>query len=315
MGTPALSSFVDYPASNLTLNNILSDDALGALKIAPLHPVDDKSGKILQFSQDDLLRVEVAPMLGSDEHPVGGQGLSSVSYDCEKFGIARDFNADLKARYNNSPAKWRENGRAYVETQLKLKLEMETCATLFAASWGASTAVSNAWTDKVNGTPLEDVAAAKERMRTATGGYMPNRGAIAADAFDALIRHPQLIELYKHTRGGVLNADILASLFGLERLVVFGASRNTAAAGASASYSDIASGEMVLLYVDDTEGEDIPTAMRSVTYRGFEGMDYGMQIREFDLTHRNETTRIAGDLYLDVVVTSAALGQRLTGCA
>lgn len=314
MGEPALSSFVDHVASNVTLNNILNDDALGATKVSPLHPVDDKSGKIMRFSQDDLLRVEVQPIKGSQEHPVGGQALDTVSYDCEKFGIARDFDAELKARYNNSPARWRENGRRYLEAQLKLKLEMQTAATLFSSAF-SSTAAGDAWSDKVNATPLDDVAARIEAIRTATGGYKPNVGAIAADAFDAARRHPQLVELYKHTQGGILSEQILAELFGLDRLVVFGASRNTANKGATASYSDIASGQMVLLYVDDTEGEDIPTAMRSVTYRGFEGMDYGMQIREIDMPWRNETTRLAGDLYLDVVVTSAALGARLTGLA
>ncbi len=75
------------------------------------------------------------------------------------------------------------------------------------------------WSDYTNSDPVSDVNDAKEAIRQQTGVY-PNVFEISATVFRQLKEHPKLLDKIKYTQKGVLTADLLASVFEVDKVLI-----------------------------------------------------------------------------------------------
>lgn len=77
---------------------------------------------------------------------------------------------------------------------------------------------SSKWTDP-SSTPSKDVETAKEAIR-ASIGRRPDTGVVSAKAFAALKNNPSILDRIKYTGRDSVTEDLLANLWGLQRVVV-----------------------------------------------------------------------------------------------
>ncbi|MBS0367617.1 MAG: major capsid protein [Proteobacteria bacterium] len=110
-------------------------------------------------------------------------------------------------------------------TQDIIQLRTEFAAAGLAtnlANYGANNKVTlsgtSKWTDP-NSAPSKDVEAGKEAIRAATG-RRPDTGVVSAKAFAALKNNPSILDRIKYTGRDSVTTDLLANLWGLQRVAV-----------------------------------------------------------------------------------------------
>ncbi len=115
-----------------------------------------------------------------------------------------------------------------------------------------------------NSDPIKLINEQKRAMQQNTG-RMPNRLAMGANVFDALTQHEGILERVKY--GGTtanpadITKNVLAQLFGVEKLVVMQSIYNKAAMGAEADMSFIGDpNAMLLAYATNAPAVDEPSA-------------------------------------------------------
>ena len=113
------------------------------------------------------------------------------------------------------------------------------------------------------GTPSADVETAKEAIRASTGMY-PNVVLLSALAFKAAKNNPKVVERFKYVSKDSITAEMLASLWEVERVVV---GRAVTASDAGA-FSDIWGNNAVVAYAPQQ-----PSGMEEPSY----GYTYTME--------------------------------------
>jgi hypothetical protein len=115
-----------------------------------------------------------------------------------------------------------------------------------------------------NSDPVAIVDAEKTAMEQETG-YMPNRIALGVNVFNALKKHPAILERVKYggstANPATITENVLAQLFGVERLSVQRSIMNKAEFGEAAKMEYIGDPDSFLLaYATDTPSIDQPSA-------------------------------------------------------
>lgn len=123
-----------------------------------------------------------------------------------------------------------------------------TTAANYAAGHNTTLAGVNQWSDPANSNPKSDVDAARDKIAT-DAGVLPNVMGIPWGVVQKLKLHNKITDAFKYTQGGVITTDMLANYFEVERIVITGAVKNTAAEGQAAALSRIWGKDVFLLYV------------------------------------------------------------------
>jgi hypothetical protein len=130
------------------------------------------------------------------------------------------------------------------------------------------------WSDYTNSVPFTNVQTGIQTVQKAIG-RKPNMLLLGQETFDKLINHPDVVEKAKYTSAASISEDMLARIFGVERVLVAGAVRNTADEGAADSMGYIAGKHAWLLYVNPRMG------LRSVGF-GFQPYFEQKQVMKWD---------------------------------
>jgi hypothetical protein len=94
------------------------------------------------------------------------------------------------------------------------------------------------WDDYANSDPIGDVQTGIDAINLATSAAPSEMTVVMGyPVYVALRNHPQIIERIKHSQLGILDEGLLAQVFGVKRVIVGSATKNTANAGATASMS------------------------------------------------------------------------------
>lgn len=75
------------------------------------------------------------------------------------------------------------------------------------------------WSTAANSTPIQDVKMWREAVADFTG-MLPNVGVFGVSVFNVLTEHAQITEKIKYTQKGIVTEELLASVLGLDRVVV-----------------------------------------------------------------------------------------------
>jgi hypothetical protein len=132
---------------------------------------------------------------------------------------------------------------------LRLEKAMADTARL-AASYGAANKITlsgtSQWSD-FSGTsdPVAVIEAGKEAVR-AKIGKRPNTAIIGAKVFSALKQHPKIVDRIKYTGRDVATPELLAALFGLEKVLV----GDAVYADDAGNFTDVWGKDVVLAYTE-----------------------------------------------------------------
>ena len=120
---------------------------------------------------------------------------------------------------------------------------------------GSHATPASLWSSSTAGTsdPFGDIQTAKSAIRSTTG-LEANTIIFGREVYDALTKHADIIDRIKYVQKGVVTADILASLFDVDRVLVGNAIKNTGSEGLADSFADVWGKNTVLAHL--TNGVD-----------------------------------------------------------
>lgn len=165
------------------------------------------------------------------------------TYSCEEEALAAGVD---KRERDNADDPIRPDQRATAAAKIGIELAREariaalvTNAANYAASHKQTLAVATQWSH-ADSDPLQAKLDA-EAVIEQDAGVSVNTAVIPKAIYNRLLRHPDIIDAFKYTRGGAITKEMLASYFDIEpdRFLVPGAVKNTAALGAAASLARI----------------------------------------------------------------------------
>lgn len=249
-----------------------------AKAIFPICPVQLSSDNYYIFNKEDLLRDnwqrkpaygKVAPAVVS-EH--------TETYNCQVdqmiMGIDQIRMTDLNRRQGPSVSNVKQQRTKTIAEQANIHQDVH-----FADKYFRAGAWKDEWTglDDVNVTgkqfikfsnhnsdPITFIDGRKTAMHQETG-RTPNRLAIGANVFDALKAHPAILERVKYggstANPASVTENVLAQLFGVEKLVVLKSIMNKADMGAEANMQFIGDPNSFLLaYATNSPSVEEPSA-------------------------------------------------------
>ncbi len=217
----------------------------------PLVPVAQRAGKIVTFGKESFMAYDTARAPGSAVKRIN-LGYSSGSYGLVDHALAAAVPIELLEEAKAVPGV--DMASAAVRTvqnalTLRLEVDQATVATT-AGSYGSgnkTTLTSTAQWSDFSGTsdPINDIETAKEAVRSGVG-LRANTIVMGAKVFAKLRQHPKVVDRMKYTGRDVATAEILAALFGVQRVLVGDAITATDAG----VFSDVWGKFVVVAYTD-----------------------------------------------------------------
>lgn len=250
-----------------------------AKAIFPICPVELSSDIYYRFSKEDLLRDNW------QRKPEYGQVMPAVisedtdTYHCQVdqmiMGISQIRQTDLTRRQGTAFARNpRQQRTKTMAEQANIHQDIMFAKQYFSAGKWANewtgiddTAVSGKQFIKFsngNSDPIKFIDSQKTKMNEQTG-RTPNKLAIGANVFDALKLHPGILERVKYggstANPAQVTENVLAQLFGVDKIVVLKSIYNKAEQGMDAEMSFIGDpNAMLLAYATDNPHPEEPSA-------------------------------------------------------
>ena len=249
-----------------------------AKAIFPICPVDQSSDNYYIFDKEDLLRDnwKRKPAYGKVDPAVVSE--HTETYNCKVdqmiMGIDQIRQTDLQRRQGPTIRDPRIQRTKTIAEQANIHQDVLFAEDYFKAGvWGNeftgvdSTSPTTGQFIKFsndNSDPIKFIDEQKTAVNEVTG-RTPNRLALGAHVFDALKAHPAILERVKF--GGstpnpaTVTENVLAQLFGVEKLVVLRSIMNKAPLGAGADMGYIGDPDAFLLaYATNSPSVDEPSA-------------------------------------------------------
>lgn len=311
---------INAALTEISVGYVLRTDQFIAPRVFPDIGVQYQSNSYWIHSREDWFRSDVQLRAPATETPGGGWRLTSATYFADVYGIHKDI--DDQTRSNADPAiNLERDATLWVTNQLLLKRDNLWASKFFTTGvWNTDlTGVSGSpgstevrqWSDYTNSNPIIDL---RKQITTVAGttGYRPNTLVIGAQVWQALADHPKLLERIQYTQKGMVTEDLLASLLGLDRVIVAYGIQNTAAEGATGSYSYQFGKAALLMYVPPNPGLMQPSAGYTFSWTGYLGAGaMGNRIKNFRM-EPIASDRVEGEMAFDMKVISADLGVFFT---
>lgn len=324
MPNPAQADLhINQPLTNVSVAYIQKADAFIATKVFPIVQVQKQSDLYWKYSKSDWRRTDVERRAPSTETPGVGWNVDTDTYFAHVYGVHKDIDDQLRA---NADSNFRldSDATAFVTNQLLLKRDIDWAATYFKAGvWGTDYTGVGAtpgageflqWNLSTSD-PINQMAGLQIDFIQETG-FKANTMVVGANVLKALKNHPGIIDRIKYTQKGIVQTDLLSTLFDVERILVSYATvasgpqvPDAAAQDAAASYGFIANPNSVLLcYTPSSPSIMQPAAGYTFTWNGYlNGNAQGIRMSRF----RQEairSDRIEGEMTYDMRAISPDVG-------
>jgi len=324
MPNPAQADLhINQPLTNVSVAYIQKADAFIATKVFPIVQVQKQSDLYWKYSKSDWRRTDVERRAPSTETPGVGWNVDTDTYFAHVYGVHKDIDDQLRA---NADSNFRldSDATAFVTNQLLLKRDIDWAATYFKAGvWGTDyTGVGASPTGNQflqwnlsTSDPISQLATLQIDFIQETG-FKANTMVVGANVLKALKNHPGIIDRIKYTQKGIVQTDLLSTLFDVERILVSYATvasgpqvPDAAAQDAAASYGFICNPNGVLLcYTPSSPSIMQPAAGYTFTWNGYlNGNAQGIRMSRF----RQEairSDRIEGEMTYDMRAISTDVG-------
>ena len=327
MSQPTINAVhVNGPLTNISVAFLQNATNFIAGQVFPNVPVRFRSDRYYTFDRGYFNRDEAqerAP--GAESAGSGFEVDNTPTYYARVNAHHHDIADQIRA--NADPQVDMDRMAAeLVAHKLLIKREKDWVSKFFASSiWTGGDVVGVAsnpsagtsvikWSDYVASDPIGDVDAAKAAILENTG-LLPNVLVLGYKVFDALKRHPDIIDLIKYSGGvsptnpALITPQALAAVFGVDRVVIASAIENVGKEGQANDHKFIAGSNAMLCHAATSPGLLTPTAGYTFSWTGFMGQTnaMGFATKRFYLDAK-EATRVEGQMAYDQKVISADLG-------
>ncbi len=240
--------YLDQPLNNVSVG-YMNDDYY-AERIFPIVPVQKQSGRYWVFSKEKFRRYETIRHAKSEAREIAPWTLSNQLYFCDDHSL-KDSIAD-EERANSDGTDLEINTVQNLMDSILLDLEIRV-QTLLSGGTVPNTTLSGTsqWSDYTNSDPIAAVEAQKTVIKKAIA-KVPNTLAVSYPVYATLRQHPRIIDRFKYTQVGLLQADHLKAAFDVDNFWVMGAELDTATEGQSPTLDFVWKKDAFLAYIPDS---------------------------------------------------------------
>lgn len=287
---------VNVPLTNMSVAYMQENTNFIANRVFPAIPVQAQTGLFWKYNRADWNRTEVKLRAPSTETAGVGYSVTTDTYFTQPYGLHRDIDDQLRANADSNFSLDRE-AIDFLAQQFLQKWELDWFATFMANSVWANERTGVAGTPSTNefkqfndaaSDPVETFRKYMTEFQLASGGYRPNVCVMSRQVFDVLLDHPDIIDRIKYGQtpgaAAAANAQILASLLGIERLEVSDAIKNTADEKATEVLAWHAGKSILLAYAPARPSLRTPSAAYNFVWSGYTGVStLGTRVLKFRL--------------------------------
>ncbi len=321
MPQPTLSQVhIDAPLTNLSVAYMQKQENFIADKVFPIVPVDKKSNKFFVYRKNDWFRDEAQRRADGTESAGSGYNLDTDSYSADVWAFHKDV-GDQVLNNADAPLTPLREASEFVTHRLLLRRELQFVSDYFTTGvWGTDeTGVASSpssgeflqWNSS-SATPIDDIESAKSSI-LGTTGFEANTLVLGYDVFKALKNHSTIVDRYKYTQAGAyVTEDLLAKVFGVQRVLVAKSVKATNNEGAAGAYAFAFGKAALLCHVAPNPGLLTPSAGYTFAWTGVsEGLGSTLGVSQFRMEHL-KATRVEGQVAFDNKVVGADLGYFFT---
>lgn len=226
--------------------------------IAPLFKTNSIKGVYEKRERQRMGKVDTKRGLGETYKRKEPSKAELIPYMNEDNGLIVPVPMEIVDGYNATDL-FGEKANASAEAQIEiLKAHADaTRSTVWADSQtgfnniygSANVNVPSTKWDASGSTIEDDIKKAKNRVRL-NSGVQPNVIAMNQEVFDAITSNANssIYDKLKYTSGQSITRQMLAGLFGVDEIIVFGELNDTANAGQTVAYADLFSEDAVLIF-------------------------------------------------------------------
>ena len=328
---------VNIPLSNISIAYLQSLDEFVADKVFPLVPSDKQSNRYYTYDRADWMRSQAQVRAPASESAGGGWRVDNTpNFFCIPIAIHKDI--DDQTRSNADPViNMDRDATEWVTRQMALKREIDFTTKFFTTGvWTGATGVGGGadgadivgggaagsntvkYWDTTGSLPIQDIWTQQVGIKRLTG-YKPNVLLIGPFVLKALVNHADVLDRIKYTQRGVVDTDILASLFSVEKVMVAWGVKATSAEGvqqaagaatASPETFDFIFGKHAMLcYAAPSPGLMVPSAGYTFSWTGYLGAGAaGNRIKRFRMEPL-ASDRVEGEMSYDQKMIGSDLGM------
>jgi hypothetical protein len=299
---------VNAPLTQISIAFLQSADQFIADKVFPMVPVTHQSDRYYEYLRGNWFRSSAQSRAPGTESAGGGWKMKTdSSYFADVKAVHKDVDDQIRANQDSVIDMDRDATR-WVTQQLLLKRDIDWAESFFkTGAWGSDITVPAKWSSALS-TPIEDIRTQYYEILKSTG-YKPNTLVLGAEVHRALVDHPSFVDRIKFTQRGVVDTEIMASVLGLDRVLVASAVQNSAAEGALTDSYDFILGKSALL----TYAAPSPSLMEAsggyiFSWSGPFGSVSGTRIKRFRMDPLS-ADRVEGEMAYDMKQVSPDLGK------
>lgn len=303
---------VDAILTNISVAYMQKADNFIATKVFPIVPVDKQSDLYFKYTKADWFKDEAKPRADATESAGSGYNLGTDSYLATVYAIHKDIGEQTRSNADN-PLNMDRDATEFVTSRLMLREEVQWVADYFKTGvWGTDVTPTNLWSDYTNSDPLTDVETGKETILLNTG-YEPNTLVLGYQVFRQLKNHPDIVDRYKYTSADAITEEMMAALFGVDRVLVAKAIYNNSAEGHADNYAFTHGKNALLCYSAPSPSLLAPSAGYVFAWRGVsEGLGNNIGIKNIPMPWLG-ANRIEGQIAFADKVVGSDLGYFFSG--
>jgi len=320
MPQPSINSVhIDAILTNISVAYMQKAENYIADKVFPVVPVDKKSNKFFTYTKNDWFRDEAQRRADATESAGSGYSLNTDTYSAEVFAFHKDV-GDQTLANSDAPLSPLREAAEFVTNRMLLRKEIQFVSDFIKTGvWGTDlTGVSGTpstnefkqWSDFANSDPLEDIELAKETILSTTG-FEANTLVLGYSVFRKLKNHPDLVDRIKYTSSNVITEDMIARMFGVDRVLVAKSVKATNNEGATGAYSFNVGKSALLCHVAPNPGLLTPSAGYTFAWNGVSG-GLGQSIGTSQFRMESiKATRVEAEMAFDNKIIGTDLGVYL----
>jgi hypothetical protein len=241
--------YLDQPLNNVSVG--YQNDDYFAERLFPVTPVKKQSGRYWVFGKEKFRQYETIRHARAEAREIAPWSLSNSPYFCDDHSL-KDAISDEETA-NSDGTDLEVNTVENLTDAILLDFEIRVMNLVMGSASAVPTTTlsgTSQWSDFVNSDPIAAVEAQKTVIKQAIA-QTPNTLAVSYPVYSTLRQHPRIIDRFKYTQVGVLQADHLKSAFDVDNFWVLGAEYDTATEGQLPALNFVWGKNAVLAYVPD----------------------------------------------------------------
>ena len=300
---------VNAPLTNVSIAYMQDQTDFIADKAFPGIPVKKQSDRYYSYDKGNWFRAKAQRRAPGAESAGSGWTVDNTpTYYCDVWALHHDVDDQVRANADSVLDPDIESTE-FVTRDIILTKEVQWASNYFAAStWtGSSTnsdiTVSPKWLT-AGSTPIADMRTECRSIMKNTG-FRANKAVMGEYTKDVLLDHPDLLDRIKYTETGIVSTALLASVLGLNEILVGGAVINTANEGAADSLDFLFGDAVLLIHSAPKPGLRTPSAGYSFMWSDLVGG--AMRILRFRMEWL-KSDRVEGECAFAQKLVAAKLG-------